>query len=72
MIIHSIVPAETLYEGIEQLKAPEEVRHKGILMQVEKLEGGQAKIVRLLSPDPMIYLDPALAPGQTIRLVSET
>jgi len=71
MIIHSIVPDDLIYEGIESLKAPEELTHQGHLMQVEHLTNGRARIIRLLSCDLAPYLDPAFAPGQIITIQSE-
>lgn len=70
MIIHSIVPDTELYNGIEQLQAPEEIVYGGIIMQVERISATQAKIIRLVSPDPMVYLQSCYAPGQLIDLTS--
>jgi hypothetical protein len=43
-----------------------EVSIQGMLMQVEPLEGGQARIVRLLQCPLDKYLDPAFAPGAVV------
>lgn len=68
MILHTIVPEETLYAGIEELKAPEETVAFGVAMEVVRLGDGRARIVRLLSPLPHHYLDGRLSPGNEIRL----
>lgn len=68
MIIHTIVPDETLYDGIEGLEAPEEAVVGGVAMQVVRLGDGRARIVRLLSPQPEHYLDARFSPGNVIRL----
>lgn len=68
MILHSIVPEERIYEGLEQMAAPEEVEWGGIRMQVERTVGTKARIVRLLHPDPSVYLDDRLTPGTEIDL----
>lgn len=68
MILYTEVPLETVLEGIDN-PPPEtaEITVNGVLMQVETTSPYRGKIVRLLSPDPMHYLNPAYAPGQLIE-----
>lgn len=55
-------------EGLDNARTTyEEITVNGIMMQVEPVSAYQGKIVRLLSPDPMHYLNPAYAPGQLIE-----
>ena len=68
MIMHTIVSNDVIYEGIEGMKAPEETVYEGVIMQIERLDDGRAKIVRLISGNPADYLKPHLAPGQFISL----
>ena len=68
MIIHSVVPIDIILAGHEQIVAPDEIEYAGIIMHVERLSGGQAKIVRLISADPAHYLLPDLQPGSIITL----
>lgn len=68
MVIHSIVPLEIILDGHDQLAAPDEIEYGGVIMHVERLGGGQARIVRLISPDPAHYLQPHLQPGSIITL----
>lgn len=68
MILYTEVPLETVLDGLNDPRpACEEVTVGGVLMQVEAVSPYQGKIVRLLSPDPMHYLNPAYAPGQLIE-----
>lgn len=68
MIHYSIIPLETVFENFEQMEKQQlqEITINGVTMVVEPLEGREAKIVRLISPNPQDYLNPQLAPGQKI------
>ncbi|MBW4083307.1 YlzJ-like family protein [Paenibacillus sp. S150] len=67
MTLYTVIPMEQVFEGAIQLTQPlEEINFQGLLMQVEPLERGQARIVRLLDCPLEKYLDPALSPGAII------
>lgn len=67
MTFYTVVPMEQIFEGAIQISpAGEEVYIQGMLMQVEPLEGGKARIVRLLQCPLDKYLDPAYAPGAVV------
>lgn len=67
MTLYTVLPMEQIFEGaISYTQATQEVSIQGILMQVEPLEGGHARIVRLLQCPLNRYLDPAFAPGSII------
>ncbi|OGX68395.1 MAG: hypothetical protein A2189_08310 [Paenibacillus sp. RIFOXYA1_FULL_44_5] len=67
MIIHSIIPMETIFAGFESMNEQfTEIDYMGIKMQVQMMNGNQAKIVRLFSPIASDYLNPKFAPGQII------
>ncbi|MBY9081946.1 YlzJ-like family protein [Paenibacillus sp. HN-1] len=69
MIIYSIMPPEQVWEGaIQAPPSCREVLIQGILMQVEPLDEGRGKIVRLLNCPLNRYLDSGLAPGTIINL----
>lgn len=69
MIIYSIIPLETIFEGIERETEPTiEAEIDGILMQLQPTVRGQARIVRLLTPEPRHYLNPAYQPGELVML----
>ena len=67
-MMYTVVPLEKVFEGIENIQAPEEIIYNGVTMQVELLDRTQARIVRLISPNPSDYLNAEYAPGTIIRL----
>lgn len=67
MTLYTILPMEQVFEGAFNMSnTAEEASIQGMLMQVEPLEGGRARIVRLLQCPLDKYLDPAFAPGSVI------
>jgi hypothetical protein len=69
MTIYTVMPMEQVWEGALQTGAGQlEVTYQGMLMQVEPLEEGRARIVRLLNCPLASYLDESLAPGAIISL----
>jgi precorrin-4 methylase len=69
MIIYSVMPMELVLEGMDQ---KEEIRYmdimlNGIQMQVQPLNERQASIVRIISGDPQVYLNPDYYPGKLIE-----
>ncbi|NQX65823.1 YlzJ-like family protein [Paenibacillus alba] len=67
MIHYSVVPMEVIFDGMESY-APKylEVEQGGISMQIEPIDGFQARIVRLYSCNPQDYLNNQYAPGTII------
>lgn len=67
MTLYSVIPIEQILEGIEDKLEPcLELHISGVIMQVQPVGAHQARIVRMISPDPQHYLNPAFAPGQFI------
>lgn len=67
MIFYSSIPDEIVFEGWDEPRVrPVEVNVNGLLMEVLPVSSTQAAIVRLICPDPQVYLNPAYAPGQMI------
>ncbi|AIQ53268.1 YlzJ-like family protein [Paenibacillus sp. FSL R7-0331] len=67
MTFYTVVPIEQMFEGAYSSgQQAEEVMICGMLMQVEPLEGRQARIIRLLQCPLDKYLNPAFAPGAVI------
>jgi hypothetical protein len=67
MTFYTVLPLEQIFEGAINFTQPtQEVTVRGVLMQVEPLEGSQARIIRLLGCPLDKYLDPAFAPGKVI------
>lgn len=67
MIIHSIVPDEIIFAGIEDILAPEEMLVNGLLMQVERMSNNEVKLIRIISPELEPYLIDTYMPGRVIR-----
>lgn len=69
MIMYTPVPLEQVFDGIEEKVKPlMEMHLNGLMMQVEQVNESEARIVRLISPNPQDYLNPKYAPGQLIKL----
>jgi hypothetical protein len=67
MIIHSIIPLEVIFTGMEQQTYNYvEVTVGGISLQVERVGVNQAKIIRLLCCRPDDFINPAYTPGTII------
>jgi hypothetical protein len=68
MILYTPLPLEQVLEGFDKAPAPyEEIQLGGLTMQLEPNGPYSGKIVRMISPNPNDYLNPAYAPGQVIR-----
>lgn len=67
MILYTPLPLEQVFQGIEELQAPQEITLGDVKMQVEMLSHSQARIVRLISPRPEDYLNASYAPGTIIQ-----
>ena len=68
MIIYSVMPMEAIMRNMDALEYNYmETEVDGVKMLVEhSASSAEAKIVRLLSPNPQDYLNPRYSPGQTI------
>ncbi|AIQ69366.1 YlzJ-like family protein [Paenibacillus graminis] len=67
MTLYTVIPLEHVFEGAVSFMEPlEEVSFQGLLLQVEPLDRGRARIVRLLDCPLEKYLDPAFSPGAII------
>lgn len=72
MILYTQLPIEAVLDGLDTPPPPTaDIEVNGVLMQIEMASPYEGKIVRLLSPDPMHYLNPAYAPGQRIAFKPE-
>ncbi|WP_274361403.1 YlzJ-like family protein [Paenibacillus thermotolerans] len=67
MILYTPMPLEQIFQGIEDIAAPQEITLNGVTMQVEVLSASQARIVRLISPNPDDYMNESYAPGSIIQ-----
>lgn len=67
--LYTVLSMEEVFAGTIQVQSTTmEVSYGGMLLQVEPIGGGEARIVRLLDCPLAAYLDPAYAPGAVIRL----
>ncbi len=69
MILYTPVPVEQVL-GLYDAPASNyrDVEYRGVMMSVEPVEDGKARIVRLNSTNPYDYLNPQLMPGSLINL----
>lgn len=69
MTFYTVLPMEQIFEGALSYAPPmQEISLQGMLLQVEPLGGGQAKVVRLLHGPLDKYLDAAFSPGAIIQI----
>ncbi len=69
MILYTPLPAELVLEGYESFR-PEyiELDYRNGKLIVELISATEGRLVRLISPCPDDYLDPALQPGTILPL----
>lgn len=69
MTLYTVMAMEQVWEGaFSNYVATREVMVQGMLMQVEPMEDGRARIVRLLDCPLNRYLDSSFSPGAIITL----
>jgi hypothetical protein len=67
MIIYSALPLELIFQNEENASYESmEIQMNGVTMLVQPCGTNEARIVRLISPNPYDYMNPAYAPGQKI------
>jgi len=72
MTIYSIMPEETVFGGWDDFNPQYmDLTVNGVQMQVEMLNGTQARIVRLLSNNCYDYLNPTYSPGSVIEFAPQ-
>ncbi len=71
MIFSTIVPPELVWDGFTALenKVYTEIAVGHLTMLVEQISSTEARIIRLISPNPFDYTDPTIAPGSIINYV---
>lgn len=68
MIHYSVMPLELVFEEQEHQPKYREAHVNGVHMLIEWTGPSEARIVRLLSPDPQDYLNPRFQPGNRLTL----
>lgn len=67
MIIYSVMPMELIFRNEEEMNYQTvEMQWGGVTMLVQPIGVNEARIIRLISPDPQDYLNPSYAPGQKV------
>ncbi|TXK81924.1 YlzJ-like family protein [Paenibacillus sp. N3.4] len=67
MIHYSVIPMDVIFEGMESFEPRYmEIEQGGVFMQIEPINGFQARIVRLYSCNPQDYLNAHYTPGTII------
>jgi len=69
MIYWTPLDLEQVLEGWDRMNLNLVEIEYGLLLQVEPLGDGQARVIRLLSPDPMDFLREDIAPGKIVAMV---
>lgn len=72
-MLYTIMPLEAVMEGQESnLPTYTEMLCKNGTLIVEALSMNSARVVRLISSDPMDYLNPSMQPGSIINFKAES
>jgi hypothetical protein len=72
-LFYTLLPLELVFAGIDEEReaVPVELPIQGGTLVVEPLGYRQARILRVISSDPRLFLEPRLQPGQVLDF-SET
>lgn len=68
MIYATILPDEIVWDGFDAIENKQytELTNGHRMLIIDPISSNQARIVRLISPDPLDYLNPSLSPGTII------
>jgi hypothetical protein len=70
MLYWTPLELEQVFEGWDNLNLQlTQVSYEGVIMEVKPLGNGTGQIVRLLSTEPLDYLNSTYAPGNIINIV---
>lgn len=65
-MIHTVMPMEMIFPSPEAAVSCREIASGGIYLLVEPLSNGRNRIERIISSNPMDFLNPRLQPGTVI------
>ncbi|MEW9108650.1 YlzJ-like family protein [Cytobacillus gottheilii] len=69
MILYTMMPEELIFPlDSSTYNTQKVVTHNGIPLLVEKLEGPECRVLRVMSSDPNHYMNDAYMPGTKITL----
>lgn len=63
MILYTLMPLDTVLEGVDKEYKIDEITIDSVKLLVEPINSRFGKIARLISTDPQDYLDPKFSPG---------
>ncbi|MDW7651025.1 MAG: YlzJ-like family protein [Bacillota bacterium] len=67
-MLWTVMPIEAVMDGSDTYQpAYQEIPWKNGMLMVEETGRNTARVVRLISSDPMYYLDPEIQPGSIIE-----
>ncbi len=67
MIYNSIIPEEIIFDGFDKMKLNfKEININDITMVIEPVDINKGKIIRIISPNALDYLNPKYLPGEII------
>jgi hypothetical protein len=65
-MIHTVMPMEMIFPSPESAVSCREITTDGVYLLVEQLPDGRNRIERIISSNPMDFLNPRLQPGTVI------
>jgi len=65
-MMHTIMPLESVFPQPEMAAQYKYINSSGVDMMVEQLPNGQKRIERILSTNPLDFLNPMFQPGNII------
>lgn len=70
-MLYTIIPLEIVLKNADdytEIKEREIINYHGIIMEATRQNDGRYRIDRLLSTNPMIYLDERFQPGIILKM----
>lgn len=65
-MMHTVMPMEVIFPITESAISLKEMPFNGVNLLVEQLPNGRNRIERIISSNPMDFLNPQMQPGATI------
>jgi hypothetical protein len=69
MILYTVMPMEMMFEpAMSDFEKQSLIEVRGIPMLVEKIDGDNCRIVRMMSTDPFHFMNQDLQPGTVLKM----
>ena len=68
MILYTVIPIETVLEGLSEERSFVDVQIGNVTLVIEPISLDEAIIVRMISTNPYDYLNPSFSPGRSIHM----